>query len=99
MSSVEDNKDVIVITDDGRTLTREESRLESRLKCPICNETFGNEEVRALELHVDQHLATSHFCPVCNASYPIVDKEAFESHVQVRVGNEIAFFLLSFLEI
>ena len=92
MSSVEDNKDVIVITDDGRTLTREESRLESRLKCPICNETFGNEEVRALELHVDQHLATSHFCPVCNASYPIVDKEAFESHVQVLVS--IFFYLL-----
>merc|ERR1712241_481873 len=78
----------IVTTDDGRTLTREESRLESRLKCPICNETFGNEEVRALELHVDQHLATSHFCPVCNASYPIVDKEAFESHVQDHFDND-----------
>ena len=73
----------IVFTDDGRTLTREESRMESRLKCPICDETFDEDDVRDLEIHVDHHLATSLICPVCNVSFGITNREAFERHVQV----------------
>ena len=74
-----DNKEVIIITDDGRTLTRE----ESRLKCPICTDSFGHDEVRALELHVDQHLATNLGCPVCHASFKVQERAAYEAHVQV----------------
>jgi len=73
----------IVFTDDGRTLTREESRMESRLKCPICEETFDEDDVRELEIHVDHHLATSLICPVCNLSFGMSNREAFERHVQV----------------
>merc|ERR1711879_834816 len=43
--------------------------MESRLKCPICEETFDENDVRELEIHVDHHLATSLICPVCNLSF------------------------------
>jgi hypothetical protein len=78
----------IVFTDDGRTLTKEESRMESRLKCPICEETFDEDDVRDLEIHVDHHLATSLICPVCNVSFGMTNREAFERHVQEHFDNE-----------
>ena len=54
-----------------------------RLKCPICEETFDEDDVRELEIHVDHHLATSLICPVCNLSFGMSNREAFERHVQV----------------
>ena len=53
------------------------------MKCPICEETFDEDDVRELEIHVDHHLATSLICPVCNLSFGMSNREAFERHVQV----------------
>merc|ERR1712029_1105107 len=44
----------VVLTDDGRTLTEE----EAQPNCPICGEDFKKDEVKALEIHIDAHLAS-----------------------------------------
>ena len=79
MSCSSVNEDGVVITDDGRTFTEE----EAQPKCPICGISFELGQVKALELHVDGHLATSLYCPVCNKPFKVSESEAYQNHVQV----------------
>jgi hypothetical protein len=72
----------VVITDDGRTMTVE----EASLGCPICEVKFQVGEVKALELHVDGHLASRLYCPLCNQEFALTARDEFQGHVQVLFG-------------
>lgn len=72
-------RDSMVITDDGRILTME----ETMLKCPICGEKFDKDQVKSLELHVEAHLASNLHCPVCQEAFELTDRKNYEEHVQV----------------
>ena len=69
----------IVLTDDGRTLTKE----EARPKCPICEEVFDAHNVETLEEHVEAHLNSKLYCPVCNAEFKVEKRDSYQTHVQV----------------
>ena len=77
VSSISSNG--VVLTDDGRTLTEE----ESKPNCPICGETFKRDEVRALEIHIDGHLASSLYCPLCNIAFDVSKRDQYQQHVEV----------------
>ena len=85
--SIVSGQDGIVLTDDGRTMTED----EAKPKCPICSELFEVGEVKALEIHVDSHLATNLYCPICNISFEVDKREAFQAHVQVCFNIHVLF--------
>ena len=69
----------VVLTDDGRTMTEE----ESQPNCPICGEGFKRDEVKALEIHIDGHLASSLYCPICNIAFDVSKRDQYQQHVEV----------------
>ena len=70
----------VVLTDDGRTMTEEEAHQPN---CPICGEDFKRDEVKALELHIDAHLASSLYCPICNIAFDVSKRDQYQQHVEV----------------
>ena len=74
----------VILTDDGRTLTEE----ESQPKCPICSETFERDQVKALEIHIDGHLTSSLYCPLCNIAFDVSKRDQYQRHVEVKLSTE-----------
>ncbi len=77
-----------VLTDDGRTVSSSGDENNDRLPCPLCEVAFEAGQVRALEIHVDSHLASSRACPICQQTFGVDEVTDLEAHVQAHFDNE-----------
>ena len=46
-------------------------------------------DIRALEFHVDAHLATSRTCPICQQRFDARNEDGFKKHVDVRMMDNM----------
>ena len=67
---------------------------DPRLVCPLCSETFLQNQSNDLEIHVERHdIENMLDCPVCNKLFDKLARLEYENHVETHFPEEVQLSL------
>ena len=78
----------------GKELTGALTSTDPRLVCPLCSETFLQNQSNDLAIHVERHdIENMLDCPVCNKLFDKLARLEYENHVETHFPEEVQLSL------